>query len=303
MVVPCYRSVDTLPELVRRLVATLGDLDPEFEIILVIDGSPDSTAIVAADLARADGSVVAMELSRNFGQHNALVAGIRMARHDVIVTMDDDLQHPPEALPQLLAALSPSIDLVYGVAAREEHDWLRSFASRSVKWLMARSMGVRNATEISAFRIFRAELNDVFASLNGPSASVDVALSWATARIGAVPVPMAKRVGSSSNYSFRMLVRHAVTMILGFSSAPLRLVGYLGFACALLGAALLSYVLSAYLRGNTNVAGFTTLASMIALFSGAQMLAIGVLGEYLASVHSRTLGRPTYVVRRVTRRR
>lgn len=296
VVIPCYQSSQTLPPLVEQLLGALRTATDVFEILLVVDGSVDGTWEVAHDLAGRHGPVRAIRLSRNYGQHNAIVAGVREARHPVVVTMDDDLQHRPGEVPRLLAALTPDLDLVYGVPVAEEHTFVRSFASRFVKHLIARGLGITSATSISAFRAFRTRLRDGFIELTGPHASVDVALSWGTTRIGSVPVEMDARAEGRSNYSFRMLLRHASNMLLGYSTAPLRLVGYLGFVCAALGTVLLGIVLWQYFSGSTTVQGFTTLASMVAVFSGAQMLAIGVLGEYLGRVHINSVGQPTYIV-------
>ncbi|MFC4057831.1 glycosyltransferase family 2 protein [Planomonospora corallina] len=301
VVVPCYRSAKTLPALVDRIVPVLREAGIRHEVVLVVDGSPDDTWDVARSLARRVDAVRAIRLSRNYGQHNALVAGIREARFDVVVTMDDDLQHPPEQIPLLLAALEGDrLDLVYGVPHEEEHGLLRSLASRSVKTGMAAVLGVRNAQKISAFRAFRTCLRDGFEALSGPHASVDVALSWSTTKIGAVKVHMDERAHGRSNYTPRLLLRHAVNMMLGYSSAPLRVANYLGFATGLIGLVLGAVVLWNFAVGDTTVAGFTTVASMVAIFSSAQLISIGVLGEYIGRIHGGGLGRPTYVVRERT---
>ncbi|GGK55718.1 glycosyl transferase [Planomonospora parontospora subsp. parontospora] len=298
VVIPCYRSEITLPPLVTRLVSVLRDMSVRHEVILVVDGSPDGTWNVAESLARRIDTVRAIRLSRNYGQHNALVAGIREARFDVVVTMDDDLQHPPEQVPLLLTALEGDrLDLVYGVPHQEEHGFLRSLASRSVKAGMSRALGIRNAQKISAFRAFRTCLRDGFEDLSGPHASVDVALSWGTAQIGSVGVHMNDREVGESNYNVRMLVRHAVNMLLGYSTAPLRMASYLGFLTGIIGLLLGGLVLWRFATGDTTVAGFTTITSMIAIFSSAQLISIGVLGEYIGRIHGGGLGRPTYVVR------
>lgn len=296
VVIPCYKSAATLPELARRLVEVLGATSEPFEVILVIDGSPDNTWDVASGLAAQHAEVSAIRLSRNYGQHNALLAGIRSARHATLVTMDDDLQHPPEQVPELLGSLGPDIDLVYGIPIVEEHGAFRSLASRSVKRLMALGLGIADASNISAFRAFRTRLRDAFVGLDGPHASIDVALSWATARTTSAAVHMDRRAEGESNYSFRLLVRHAVNTMLGYSTLPLRLVGYLGLVCGGMGVILFAVVLWQFFSGTTTVQGFTTVASMVAIFSGAQMVALGIVGEYIARIHSENLGRPTYVV-------
>jgi glycosyltransferase involved in cell wall biosynthesis len=296
VVIPCYRSARTLPELVGRLVDVLAGAAPSFEVLMVVDGSPDDTWEVARSLAATYPEVEAMRLSRNYGQHNALLAGIRAARHDTIVTMDDDLQHVPEEVPRMIAALVPDLDLVYGVPEVEEHGYVRSLASRNVKALLTLGMGIENARDISAFRIFRTRLRDAFVGLDGPHASIDVALSWATTRSGSTVVRMDPRAEGRSNYTLRSLIRHAISTTIGYSTLPLRLVGYLGLLCGALGVVLLGIVLWQFFSGSTTVAGYTTVASMVAIFSGAQMVALGVLGEYIARLHSENLGQPTYVI-------
>jgi undecaprenyl-phosphate 4-deoxy-4-formamido-L-arabinose transferase len=300
VVVPCYRSASTLPGLVDGLSKTLPTATSAYEVILVVDGSPDNTWDVAHDLAGRYPYVRAIRLARNYGQHNALIAGVRAARHEIVVTMDDDLQHPPDQVPVLIKALTDDLDLVYGLPAQEEHGFFRSLASRSVKAAMSAGLEIHNAKLISAFRVFRTYLRDGFDGLHGPHASVDVALSWGTTRVGATTVRMEDRADGKSNYTVRMLVRHALNMLMGYSIAPLRAVSYLGLSCGVVGLVLLGFILWKFFAGDTTVAGFTSIASMVALFSGAQMLAIGILGEYVGRLHSGSMGRPTYVVRERT---
>ncbi len=300
IVVPCYRSAGTLPALVERTVAVMSGLATAYEIILVVDGSPDDTWAVAHGLALRGGPVRAIRLARNYGQHNALIAGVRAARHDVVVTMDDDLQHPPEELPALLAALTDDIDLVYGVARDEEHGVLRSLASRVVKAGLA--SGTNDTRQISAFRAFRTFLRNGFDLVNGPHISVDVALSWGTTRVRAVPVRMDERVQGTSGYTVRTLIRHTVNMVVGYSTAPLRLVTYLGFLVGAAGLVLFGRLIWGYFSGSTTVAGFTTISAMVAMFSSVQMIATGILGEYVGRIHTNGIGRPTYVIRERTDR-
>jgi glycosyltransferase involved in cell wall biosynthesis len=298
VVIPCYRSRETLPELVGRLHAVLdGDAVGRYEVILVVDGSPDDTYAVARELEQASPNVRAVLLRRNYGQHNALLAGILRARYEIVVTMDDDLQHRPEEIPRLLEPLQdPMVDLVYGAPLTEEHGLARSLASRTVKSALAIS-GVDNARNVSALRAFRTDLRDGFAHVNDTFASIDVMLSWTTTGVRRQPVVMDKRTVGRSSYSLRALVRHAATTVTGYSTVPLKLVTWLGLACGVLGLVLLAFVLWRFATGDTTVAGFTTLASMIALFSGAQMLSIGILGEYVGRIHFRGMQRPTFLVR------
>jgi undecaprenyl-phosphate 4-deoxy-4-formamido-L-arabinose transferase len=237
---------------------------------------------------------------RNFGQHNALLAGIRAANHDIIVTMDDDLQHRPDQIHELLGALQDGVDLVYGIPQAEEHGWMRSFASEITKVALARTMHSPAARNVSAFRAFRRVLRDGFAGNTDPRVTLDVLLSWSTSHIRAITVRMDPRRYGTSNYTWRRLLRHAVNMITGYSTAPLRFVTYLGMGFSAFGWLVLMFVLIRYAVGGGGVPGFTFLAALTAVFSGAQMLALGILGEYLARMHFRSMSQPQYVVRETT---
>lgn len=298
VVIPCYRSGPTLPPLVERLVDVLPTISTAHEVILVVDGPIDDTYAVARRLEREHPGVVkAVLMRRNYGQHNALIAGLSRASYDVTVTMDDDLQHRPEEIHKLLAPLEdPLVDLVYGVADEEEHGLLRSFASRTVKAALA-TAGVPNAKDVSAFRAFRTDLREGFSHVADPFASLDVFLSWTTTSIQSVPVRMEQRQEGESGYSFSSLVRHAMNMVTGYSTFPLKMVTRIGIGAALFGFALALYVLVQHFRGEIRVAGFTTLASLLSILSGLIMLSIGVLGEYLGRLHFRSMARPTYIVR------
>lgn len=296
VVIPCYRSPESLPEQVARVRAVIAADGHEGEVILVVDGSPDDTAERARALAGPGVRVI--ELLRNYGQHNALVAGIRSASGDVIVTMDDDLQHVPEEIPALIAPLldDPSIDLIYGVPLAEEHGASRSFASRLVKSSLAAS-GVANARLVGAFRAFRAVVGRAVATTTDPNVNLDVALSWATNRVGSAEVRMDKRSSGKSGYRLSSLLSHALNMVTGYGVLPLKLASWAGFLFAVVALALFVNVVVRFAIGETTVAGFTTLAAMIALFSSAQMFAIGIIGEYLGRQHFRSMQKPVYLVR------
>lgn len=298
VIVPCYRSRLSLPELVDRLHRQLTAMTEAYEIILVVDGSPDDTYAVARELeTQAPETVRAVLLRRNYGQHNALVAGLDRARYPITVTIDDDLQHLPEELPTLVAPLAdPTVDLVYGVAVEEEHAFFRSLASRMVKAALA-TAGVPSARDVSAFRAFRTELRDGFAHVADPYASIDVLLSWTTTAIRRVDVKMAQRTVGESGYTFSKLVRHALNMATGYGTVPLKLVTWMGLACSFLGFVLLVVVLWKYFTGEILVAGFTTLTAMLSFLFGATMLSLGILGEYIGRLHFRSMQRPTFLVR------
>jgi len=296
VVIPVYRSTTSLIPLVNRLEEAL--VGCEFEIILVDDGSPAATWEIAADLAKTHASVRAIRLGRNFGQHNALIAGIRSARHAVIVTMDDDLQNPPEEVPRLLAALGPSVDVVYGVSPNVAQTAWRRFGSSLARRIISR-LGAVNVTQMSSFRVIRRDLRESFPEDLGPSVSLDAMLSWVTERFETIEVEHADRHDGKSNYSASRLVRFALDVTTGYSAVPLQIALTLGLATAAFGVAVLAYVLIRFAVSGTSVAGFPFLASIIAIFSGVQLLTLGVIGEYLARMHFRIMRKPTYVIAEV----
>ena len=298
--IPVYRSSESLPVLHRRLVSLFEPRGDDFEIVFVEDGGGDHSWDIIKGLAATDARVRGFKMSRNYGQHNALLCGIRAAQGEVIVTMDDDLQHPPEELPKLLAKLEDSYDVVYGPPEQEQHGFLRDLASRITRIALQGAMGAETARQVSALRVFRTELRDAFADYRSPSVNIDVLLTWATTRFAAVRVRHEPRRYGESGYTPRKLVRHALNMITGFSIRPLQLASVMGFAFALFGGLVLAYVLVRYLAQGSAVPGFAFLASIIAVFSGAQLLALGIIGEYLARMHFRTMERPPYAVRERT---
>lgn len=298
VVVPVYNSESSLPDLIKRLGPVLASLSSKYEVVLVNDGSRDQSWKVIQELSHANSWVRGINLMRNYGQHNALLCGIRSAKFPTLVTMDDDLQHPPEEIHKLLARLDEGFEVVYGYPEEKQHGLLRNLASSLTKLALQRSMGADTARHISAFRAFRTQARDAFASYHSPFVSIDVVLTWATTRFVAIQVRHDPRQKGTSNYTFGMLFRHAMNMMTGFSTLPLQLANLLGFLCTIFGGVILVFVIGRYIMQGTTVAGFPFLASIIAIFSGAQLLALGIMGEYLARMHFRMMERPTYTVRR-----
>jgi len=296
VVTPVYNGEASIVELCRRLSEVLPQIATQYEIILVNDGSRDRSWEVISELSSHSATVRGLNLMRNYGQHNALLCGIRAAKYELVLTIDDDLQHPPEEIPQLLARLDEGFDVVYGAPKAEQNGLMRALASHITRLALRAAVGSDVAKNVSAFRVFRTQLREAFANYQSPFVSIDVLLTWATTRFGATTVVFQPRHSGSSNYTFTKLVRHALDMMTGFSTAPLQLASLIGFTCTLFGVGVFIYVFVRYcLEGS--VPGFPFLASIIAIFSGAQLFALGVIGEYLARMHFRSMKRPAYVVR------
>lgn len=300
VVIPVYNSQDILPELIRRLEVALVSIAAAYEILLVNDGSRDNSWEVICELSKQYASVRGLDLMRNYGQHNALLCGIREAKYELVVTMDDDLQHPPEEISALLEQLEEGYDVVYGVPQHEQHGLWRDLASQITKMTLQNVVGAEAARNISAFRAFRTQLREAFASYQSSFVSLDVLLTWGTTRFSVVRVRHAPRLTGTSNYTARKLIIHALNMMTGFSTLPLQLAGLIGFLFTLFGGGILLFVVGRYLIQGSVVPGFPFLASVIAIFSGAQLFALGIIGEYLARIHFRTMERPIYAVRTTT---
>jgi glycosyltransferase involved in cell wall biosynthesis len=233
---------------------------------------------------------------RNYGQHNATLCGVRSASYELTVTMDQDLQHPPEEIPVLLAKITEGFDVVYGSPRKLPQGFWRNLMTANIKRLLANIMGVPSVQNISAFRVFRTNLRSAFENFQSPTLTLDVLLSWGTSSFTSVQVEVAP--SGRSNYSFSALVKAAMLILTGYSTMPLRMASWIGFFMTLFGLMVFFYVLFTYFVAGS-LPGFPFLASIIALFSGAQLFALGIFGEYLARIFDRSMDRPSYVIDQV----
>ena len=295
VVIPVFRGESTLRPLVERLAEVLPRVADKFEVVLVNDGSPDDSWGVIGRLSDQYPWVRGISLTRNYGQENATLCGILEARFEAIATMDDDLQHSPEDLPKLLAKLNEGYDVVYGVPRVRRQGWWKNLASGAVKRLMSWSLGLRAVRDISAFKVLRSDLRQGFRT-TGPDVVVDALLTWVTLRTASVEIDEAPRTHGGSNYSLGKLIRVALLVITNYTTIPLRMASITGFIFTILGFFVLVYVLYVYFALGS-IPGFPFLASVFTIFSGVELFAIGIIGEYLARVFERSSGRPMYTVR------
>ena len=296
IVIPVYNAEPSLENLYDQLMPVLESITGQFEVIMVEDYGGDDSWNIISKLAEKDMRVRGVRLSRNYGQHNALLCGIRAARYETIVTMDDDLQNPVSEIHILLNKLAEGYDVVYGTPQQEQHGLFRNMASRVTKLALKGAMGVDTAGNVSAFRAFRTRLREGFKDYRSPFVSIDVLLTWSTSNFSSVKVRHESRSAGQSNYTLGKLVRHAFNLMTGFSTLPLQMASLVGFVFTLFGLGVLVWVLGRYFITGSSIPGFPFLASIIAIFSGAQLFALGIFGEYLARIHFRTMDRPPYVV-------
>ena len=298
IVVPVFRSEKTLKELVNRIINSISN--KSVEIILVDDASGDETWTTICSIARQNSMVTGIRLGRNSGQHGALLAGVRAAKFQTVVTLDDDLQNPPEEINKLIDALIPGVDVVYGVSTEVKQNFYRRAGSKLVRKFFASTLGFNSAVSMSSFRTFRTVLREGFNTALGPNVSLDALLTWSTTRFTVVEVKHDERKVGDSHYTFRKLVRFMIDMATGYSALPLRLASALGFVTISFGAILLVYVIGRPIITGERVQGFPMLASTIIIFSGVQIFLLGILGEYIGRMHFRVMNKPTYMVAETT---
>ncbi len=295
IVIPVYNSAPTLQTLTTRLETVLNAITGEYEIIFINDGSRDDSWNSIQMICKKHPRVAGINLLRNFGQHNAVLCGIRQAKYEIIITMDDDLQHPPEEIPLLMQRILDGADVVYGIPEKMPHSFFRNLSSWLVKRILAFVMGIKTIKDISAFRAFHATMKLAFTEYRSSGVIIDVLLSWATTNFASVVVKENPREIGKSNYTFSKLLKQAFLILTGYSTVPLRFASILGFSFTLFGFAVLIYVLIIYFTLGS-IPGFPFLASIISLFSGVQMLVLGIIGEYLARVFDRSMDRPPYII-------
>lgn len=297
IVVPVYNSAGTLSTLLERLTQVIDQLTQRYEIILVDDGSRDASWQVIQALRETYGNrLVAVQLMRNYGQHNTLMCGLGMASGEYVVTMDDDLQNPPEEIPRLLAHIKKhGLDLVYGCPSEREHPAWRNLGSKLV--IHFYHTVFRNPVTPTPFRIMRHQLahSVLFYDLN--FTYLDGLLAWCTSRIAGVEVEHHPRAQGSSGYSMSKLLLMALNLYTNFSLIPLQLVSGLGFITAFSGFLVGIYYLSQYFFSNIAVPGFASTIIAVLILGGAQLLALGVIGEYLGRLHLNVNRKPQYVIR------
>lgn len=301
VVVPVYNSAKSLSLLVEKIVSSMDHHNIQFEIILVDDGSKDSSWESIVEASGRSNFIVGVKLSKNFGQHNATLAGIRIAKYDYIATIDDDLQFDPMDIPSLLKNLKDSgADVCYGVPKFNSAGPMRRAYSKIFRKTLAFVLGISTSSDLSPFRVFRSDLRQGFQEQLGPDVSIDALLSWVSGSITSYTVIHHERRVGKSNYNFRKLLSHALDSATAYSSRPLKAASLLGLLVSSGGALMFVVVISQALVLGTSVPGYATLAGALALFSGIQLLSLGIIGEYLARMHFRVMNKPSYNISKIS---
>lgn len=299
VVIPVYKAEGCLEELYRRLTASLETITTDFEIVLVEDCGGDQSWTMIVGLADRDPRVKGIQLSRNFGQHAATICGFSQAKGDWVATLDDDLEQPPESLPDLYRKALEGHDLVYGVYPQRSHKAWRNITSATGRWLFAKAIPSLNYAYTS-FRVIRGDIARELQRFDSPFPFVDGYLSWLTNRYASVEVPHGVRANGTSNYTLKKLIAHTVNIFVTFSDIPLRIASWSGLLTFLLGMGWLAVIVLRYLLGGISVSGFASIMAGILLFGGVQLLVLGIFGEYLGRMNFKSSRKPLFLIGRRT---
>lgn len=297
VVIPVYRGEQTIGQVVESLLAESG-ID-ELEIVLVNDCSPDKSEAVCRELvARHRGSVRLLNLARNFGEHNAVLAGLKDARGEVAVIMDDDLQHPAMEVGRLVAALlETGDDVVYGRYAVKQHNWHRNLGSWFNGIMATLLLHKPRALYLSSFKVLNRFVIDQIVKYELPYPYIDGLILRVTNRFGTIVVQHLPRSMGESGYTLRRLTLLWLNMFTNFSVLPLRLAMMLGVLTVVFGVCCLLLVVYWHLTEADIPRGYASLAGLIIIFAGIQLLALGMIGEYVGRLFLGHNGTPQAVVR------
>jgi glycosyltransferase involved in cell wall biosynthesis len=299
VVAPVFNERDVICQFVRAVQEQLAALKPRYEstILLVVDRSSDGTEDVVAELCRSNPSVSAVFLSKRFGHQNSLVAGIDHCTSDFCLMMDSDLQHPPHLIPELLKLAEEGNDIVQTVRIDKVSGSLRRAVS-SMFYSLINALTEVNITPAGAdFRLISRKVVQVLRDdIQERSLFLRGIMGWLGFQTALLEFEVQKRAGGGSKYSWRRLVKFAVTGIVSFSNKPLKLAMYIGLLFSFLAFLLTLWILVSWIMHDKLPSGWTTLATMLSLFSGVQLLFLGVLGEYLGFIFEEVKRRPRYIV-------
>lgn len=300
IVIPVYSATEILAQLLNRISDTLSAVGHSFELILVDDrGNPESWRAIES-LSKSDSRVLGIRLGRNFGQHAATMCGISHAKGQWVITMDEDLEHPPEAIPEMVSQCTDSQPLVYGTFPTRTHAWYRNLSSELMRWSLKKSFPQMNSAYTS-FRAMRATLAEKLSGFDLSRPYIDGMLSWLTSSVGVVAVDHGTRSEGRSSYTLRRLLSHAINIFVTFSNLPLRLASVGGALLAVVGFLFLTVVIAGKLTGRITDPGYASLMSVVLFACGIQLMMLGLLGEYVGRLMGAANRKPVFSIQSISR--
>lgn len=302
VVVPCFNEIAVLPALRARLMAACQDaVGEDFEIVLVDDGSTDGTRRLIAAYHSEDPRVVGVLLSRNHGHQLALAAGLSFCRGERVLILDADLQDPPELLPQMMARMDQGFDVVFGRRrSRAGETRFKTGAAHLFYRVLRRFSTVEIAADAGDFRLLSRRVVDIVVKMPEEHRFLRGMISWIGFAQSPFDYDRAPRLAGETKYPLRKMLRLAADALTGFSTLPLRLASYAGFAFAGIGVLLMIYVLASWMAGAV-VAGWTSLMATVLIIGSVQLIVVGILGEYIGRLYMQSKARPLFIVDQLLR--
>ena len=304
VVIPVFNEQDSLPALIFRTRNACASLGLDYEILLVDDGSQDDSARLIADAcAASEGHIIGVMLNRNYGQHSAIMAGFSHVSGDLIITLDADLQNPPEEIPRLVAAAQDGYDVVGTVRQNRQDSWFRKKASRTINRLIQRVTGKAMGDYGCMLRAYRRHIVDAMLNCHERSTFIPILANTFARKTIELPVMHAEREFGDSKYSFMRLINLMYDLVTCLTTTPLRLLSVLGSIIALAGFAfsLTLIVLRLSLGAAWAGDGVFMLFAVLFMFIGAQFIGMGLLGEYIGRIYNDVRARPRYFIQCVIR--
>jgi glycosyltransferase involved in cell wall biosynthesis len=294
VVVPVFNEEGNVENLVDRVVPVMERVGEPFEILFVDDGSRDRTPQLLRKVAAADARVRVIRFTRNYGQEAAVEALYLNARGRYLIQMDGDLQNPPEEIPKLIAKKDEGHDVVYGIREERKDTFFRVAASRTMQWGMRSLMEIELPEDVSTFRLMSAHIARLVAALPERRKFFSALIVWSGARIGVVKVKHAAREAGTTKYNFTKLLNHTFDLVVGFSSKPLRYIGVMGFFFAMAGFVLGGWTILRKLVWGYGAMGWSSIFAAVVVLSGVQLMALSMIGEYIARIYVQAQARPLY---------
>lgn len=296
VVVPLYCEEGNVELLTKRLMAVLDGIDAPYEVILVNDGSNDNTWIEIQAACMADARIHGFSLSRNFGHQNALLAGLHQARGEAVISMDGDLQHPPETIPELVAKWKAGFDIV---GTNRIDSGASGFFKRTTSRLFYRFFSMLSEVELSEgssdFRLMDRQALNALLDMRDARLFLRGAVQWLGFKSTIVPYQLAKRHAGETKYSLMKMLQFAIGAILSYSTKPLRFGIWLGVITALMSLTYLGYILVNYFSGVT-VAGWASTVGILSFLFGILFTMLGIIGTYIANIHTMLQSRPNFLI-------
>jgi len=301
VVIPVFNEMETLETLYSRLTKVMQSLAQPYEIILIDDGSTDNSFPILKDFQQRDENIKVIRFTKNFGQHPAISAGFDFAEGEIIITLDADLQNPPEEIPKLIEKLDEGYEVAAGYRESRHDPFWRKVSSRFTSWLIFKLTGVKLKDQGCMLRAYRSEVIDLLRQCTERTRFIPTLVSWLGVSLADVKVAHKPRLSGRSKYNFLRLLKMYYDLVTGFSDLPIQIVNYLGFLLSLVGFGIGIYLVVWRIVYGPGVSGVVSFMALGFFLSGILLIAMGLIGQYIGRIFKEVQNRPYYIIREVHR--